>query len=77
VELQRRINTILQKYPDTEHDLLITVSPEIMHRLRTRDEQTLIEMERKHRGRLSFRVDPAAHRETVTITSAQTGKDMK
>ena len=77
VELQRRINTILQKYPDTEHDLLITVSPEIMHRLRTKDEQTLVEMERKHRGRLSFRVDPTSHRESVMITNAQTGKEIK
>ena len=77
VELQRRINTIMQKYPDTEHDLLITVSPEVMHRLRTKDEQTLVEMERRHHGRLSFKVDPAQHRETVLITNAQTGKEMK
>ncbi len=77
VELQRRIHTIMQKYPDTEHDLLITVSPEVMHRLRTKDEQTLVEMERKHHGRLSFKVDPAQHRETVLITNAQTGKEMK
>ncbi|HEX2748087.1 MAG TPA: Rne/Rng family ribonuclease [Verrucomicrobiales bacterium] len=77
VELQRRLNTILQKYPDTEHDLMITVSPEVMHRLRTKDEQLLVELERKHRGRLSFRVDPAQHRETVLITNAQTGKEVK
>lgn len=77
VELQRRINSILQKYPDTEHDLLITVSPEVMHRLRTKDEQTLVELERKHRGRLSFRVDPTAHRETVLITNAASGKEVK
>jgi ribonuclease G len=77
VELQRRINTILQKYPDTEHDLLITVSPEIMHRLRTKDEQTLVEMERRHHGRLSFRVDPTSHRETVMIINAQTGKEIR
>ena len=77
VELQRRIHTIMQKYPETDHDLMITVSPEVMHRLRTKDEQTLVEMERRHRGRLSFRVDAAQHRETVLITNAQTGKEMK
>ena len=77
VELQRRLTSILQRYPDSDHDIMITVSPEVMHRLRTKDEQLLVEMERKHHGRLSFRVDPALHRETVLITNAQTGKDMK
>ena len=77
VELQRRLASVLQRYPDTDHDLMITVSPEVMHRLRTHDEQTLVEIERKHRGRLSFRVDPTQHRETILVTNAQTGKEMK
>lgn len=77
VELQRRLAGILKRYPDTDHDLMITVSPEVMHRLRTHDEQTLVEIERKHHGRLSFRVDPTMHRETITVTNAQTGKEMK
>jgi hypothetical protein len=49
----------------------------VLHRLRTKDEQLLVEMERKHRGRLSFRADPAYHREQVIITNAQTGKEFK
>jgi ribonuclease G len=77
VELQRRLSSVLQRYPDTDHDLMIVVSPEVMHRLRTHDEQTLVEIERKHRGRLSFRVDPTAHRENITILNAQTNKEMK
>jgi len=77
VELQRRLASILQRYPDTDHDLMVVVSPEVMHRLRTHDEQTLVEIERKHRGRLSFRVDPTAHRENITILNAQTNKEMK
>ena len=77
VELQRRLAGILQRYPDTDHDLMISVNPEVMHRLRTHDEQTLVEIERKHRGRLSFRVDPTMHRENIVITNAQTGKEMK
>src|SRR5690606_20170556 len=77
VELQRRLTTILQKYPDSEHDLLIVVHPEVLHRLRTKDEGLLIELERKHRGRLSFRADTAVHREAFVISNAQTGKEIR
>ena len=51
--------------------------PEHAGTLATKDEQLLVEMERKHRGRLSFRADPAYHREQVIITNAQTGKEFK
>lgn len=77
VELQRRINTILLKYPESEHDLLIVVHPDVMDRLRTKDEQILVEMQRKHHGRLSFRSDPSYHREQVTIMNAVTQKEFK
>ncbi len=77
VELQRRINTILMKYPESDHDLLIVVHPDVMQRLRTKDEQILVEMQRKHHGRLSFRADPAYHREQVTILNAVTQKEFK
>jgi ribonuclease G len=77
VELQRRVNTLMQKYPDTEHDLLITVHPDVMQRLRTKDEALLVDLERRHHGRLSFRADPNLHREVMTILNAQTGKEMK
>jgi ribonuclease G len=77
VELQRKLNTILQKYPDTEHDILVIVHPDLMNRLRTKDEQILIDMQRKHHGRLSFRADPTYHIETVMIMNAVTQKEMK
>jgi len=77
VELQRQISAILQKYPDSQHDLIIVVSPEVMHRLRTEDDQLLVELERRHHGRLTFRSDPGYHREKVLITNADTGKEMK
>ncbi len=77
VELQRKLNTILQKYPDSEHDLLVIVHPDLMSRLRTKDEQILVDMQRKHHGRLSFRADPTYHVETVSILNAVTNKEMK
>lgn len=77
VELQRSINAIMQKYPDSQHDLLIIVNPEVMHRLRTEDDQLLVELERKHHGRLTFRSDPTYHREQVLISNAVTGEEFK
>ena len=77
VELQRRINTILLQYPESEHDLLIVVHPDVMERLRTKDEQILMEMQRRHHGRLSFRSDPSYHREQCTIMNAVTQKEFK
>lgn len=77
VELQRQISAILQKYPDSQHDLIIVVSPEVMHRLRTEDDQLLVELERRHHGRLTFRSDPGFHREKVVITNASTGDEVK
>jgi ribonuclease G len=77
VDLQRRINTILQKYPESDHDLLIVVHPDVLQRLRTKDEDILVEMQRRHHGRLSFRGDPTYHREQVAIFNAQTQKEFK
>jgi ribonuclease G len=77
VELQRRLNTVLQKYPDSEHDILVIVHPDLMNRLKTKDEQILIDMQRRHHGRLSFRADPTFHAETVSILNAVTQKEMK
>jgi ribonuclease G len=45
--------------------------------LRTKDEQILVEMQRKHHGRLSFRSDPSFHREQVSIQNAVTNKEFK
>ncbi|MGK0189532.1 MAG: ribonuclease G [Verrucomicrobiales bacterium] len=77
VELQRSINAIMQKYPDSQHDLLIIVNPEVLNRLRTEDDQLLVELERKHHGRLTFRSDPSYHREQVMISNAVSGEEFK
>ncbi|MCB1099145.1 MAG: Rne/Rng family ribonuclease [Verrucomicrobiae bacterium] len=77
VELQRSINAIMQKYPESQHDLLIIVNPDVLHRLRTEDDKLLVELERKHHGRLTFRSDPTYHREQVMISNAATGEEFK
>ena len=76
VELQRTIGAILNRHDTKNHDLVITVSPEVMERLRTQDEELLVDMQRKHHGKLTFRVDPAFHREKFLITNARTGDEV-
>ena len=75
VELQRDINSILRRYGDKVRELRISVHPSLLHRLRTEDEDILIDIERKSQGRLTF-VPDAAHREKYTITNAETGEEL-
>ncbi len=76
VELQRTLHLIMRKYPDL-HELKIVVNPHILQRLRTEDEELLVEIERKYAGRLTFRSDPTYHHEKFTILDAQTGQELK
>ena len=55
VELQRALNAIMRKNRESVHELKITVHPEVLQRLRTEDEELLVEMERRYEGRLIFR----------------------
>ena len=41
----------------------VIVHPHVLQRLRTEDEELLVEIERKYAGRLTFRADPAYHHE--------------
>lgn len=77
VELQRALNSVMSKYKDTVHDLRVIVHPEVMQRLRTEDEELLVEIERKYEGRLSFRSDANYHYEKFLITDAATGNELK
>lgn len=77
VELQRRLSAILQRGKPDQKDLLVVVHPEVMNRLRTEDGELLVEIERKYQARLTFRADPAYHREQVMIAQAQTGEEIR
>ena len=77
VELQRRISDLLQRSEEDLSDLVIAVHPEVMQRLKTIDGEHLVELERRHCGRLTFRTDPALAREDVKISSGITGKEIK
>ena len=49
----------------------------MLNRLRTEDEELLVDIERKYAGRLTFRSDPTYHHEKFTITNALSGEELK
>ena len=76
VEIQRALHSVLRKNPDV-HDIRIIVNPEVLNRLRTEDEDLLVEIERKYAGRLTFRTDPTFHHEKFIILDGQTNQELK
>ena len=77
VELQRSLHQLMRKYQDTIHEVKVIVHPHVMQRLRTEDEELLVDIERKYAGRLTFRTDPTFHHEKFTIMDANTGQELK
>jgi ribonuclease G len=77
VELQRALHQIMRKFQDTIHEIKVIVHPHVMQRLRTEDEELLVDIERKYAGRLTFRGDPTFHHEKFMITDANTGQEIK
>jgi ribonuclease G len=59
------------------HDVKVIVSPALLQRLRSEDEELLIDIERKYAGRLTFRAEPAYHHEQFMVTDANTGAELK
>ena len=77
VELQRALNATMRRHRDTVHEFKVTVHPEVLARLRTEDEELLIELERKYEGRLSFKADATYHHERFVIADSNTGTELK
>ncbi|MBI2948353.1 MAG: Rne/Rng family ribonuclease [Verrucomicrobia bacterium] len=78
VEIQRKLSEILKRRSRDESDfqLRIIVHPSVLDRLRTEDEQLLIELEKRYFGKLSFRADPAFHAEQFKIINVMTNEEM-
>ncbi len=77
VELQRELHLVMRKHQDTIHEVRVIVNPRVLERLRTEDEELLIDIERKYAGRLTFRGDPAMHLEEFKITDANSDEELK
>ncbi|MCS7063786.1 MAG: Rne/Rng family ribonuclease [Methylacidiphilales bacterium] len=73
VEIQRAITRTMKLHPEI-HELRIIVNPQILERLRTEDEDHLIEIERRFQGKLIFRPDPKMAFEEFQILDANTNQ---
>jgi ribonuclease G len=78
VEIQRKLSEILKKRSRDESDfqLRIDVHPTVLDRLRTEDEQLIIDMEKKYFGKLSFRKEPGFHAEQFRIFNVTTNEEL-
>ncbi len=76
VELQRKLHAAIPALPENQRDILIVVHPEVMNRLKKEDAEHLLEIERRHLCRLTFRSDPSYHREKLSIVNSATGEDL-
>ncbi len=78
VEIQRHIAEVMRRHRGDKEPLSvkITVNPAVMERLRSEDEQELVDLQQKHGGRLSFVSDPGRHMEEFTIVHAVTGEEL-
>lgn len=75
VELQRALHQVMRNNPDI-HEIKCVVHPHVLQRLRTEDEELLVDIERKYEGRLTFRGDPTQHHEKFLIQDATTNRDL-
>jgi ribonuclease G len=77
VELQRTLHSLMREHQESVHEIKVIVHPDLLARLRTDDEEHLIDIERRYAGRLSFRSDPTFHQEKFVITNAITGAELR
>src|SRR6201984_3126254 len=76
VEIQRTLHAVLRKKPDI-HDIRVIVNPEVLNRLKTEDEELLVDIERKYSGRLTFRTDPTFHHEKFVILDGTNNQELR
>ena len=58
-----------QKTPGTT-ELQVLVAPAVLERLRTEDEQILVDMQKRYGGKLTFKTETNRHPETFAILDA-------
>ena len=76
VEIQREISRVLRKHPEV-HEIKVVVHPGVLHRLRTEDDELLVELQRRCSGQFSFKTDPAANIEYFKILNAATDQPLE
>ena len=76
VEIQREISRVLRKHPEV-HEIKVVVHPGVLHRLRTEDDELLVELQRRCAGQFSFKTDPGANIEDFKILNAATDQPLE
>ncbi len=76
LDIQREISRRMRLNPEV-HEVRAIVHPKVLERLRTHDEESLIELERRFAGRLAFRADASFTQEQYRITNALNDQDLK
>lgn len=76
VEIQRALNTVIARHQEEAGDLIVIVHPVVLERFKSEDSTILMDLERKHTGRLIFRTDSTRHRERYDIVDAKTEKSL-
>src|ERR1700732_3938122 len=76
VEIQRALHAVMRQKPDV-HDIRVIVNPEVLNRLKTEDEELLVDIERKYAGRLTFRTDPTFHHEKFVILDGANNQEIR
>jgi ribonuclease G len=76
VEIQRALHAVLRQNPEV-HDIRVIVNPEVLNRLKSEDEELLVDIERKYAGRLTFRTDPTFHHEKFVILDGTNNHELK
>ncbi|MEO0509855.1 MAG: Rne/Rng family ribonuclease [Verrucomicrobiota bacterium] len=82
VEVQRRLISVIRHIRardghDKEINLRVLLHPTNLERLRTEDEQLLLELEQSYGARLSFRADPIYHVENFKIIDIESGQEQR
>ncbi|MEM6821565.1 MAG: Rne/Rng family ribonuclease [Verrucomicrobiota bacterium] len=75
-EIQREIKRVLAKHQNI-HELTLFINPTIMDRLRTHDEELLVDLERRFAARFTFKTDHNFHVEEVKILNTQTNEELQ
>ena len=76
VEIQREISRILRKHSEV-HEIKVVVHPGVLHRLRTEDDELLVELQRRFAGQFQFKADPASNVEDFKILNAATEQPLE
>jgi ribonuclease G len=76
VEIQREISRVLRKHSEV-HEIRVVVHPGVLHRLRTEDDELLVELQRRFAGKFNFKADPSANVEDFKILNAATEQPLE